>query len=80
MLRWDGVPSPDGKWLAHFDKDQKLWLYNIETKQNKLIAQSMVDDFADLRWSPDSQWLAYVEPAANMFQQTKVLNVASGED
>ncbi len=79
VLRWDGVPSPDGKWLAHFDKDQKLWLYNVDTKQNKLIAQSMVDDFAGLRWSPDSQWLAYVEPAANMFQQTKVLNVASGK-
>jgi tricorn protease len=79
VLRWDGVPSPDGKWLAHFDKDQKLWLYNIATKQNKFVAQSMADDFGDLSWSPDSRWLAYVETAANLFQQTKVLNIESGK-
>jgi tricorn protease len=79
VLRWNGVPSPDGRWLAHYDKDQKLWMYDVQTKQNKLIAQSMADDFADLSWSPDSRWLAYVETAPNEFRQTKVLNVASGK-
>jgi tricorn protease len=38
----------------------------------------MVDDFADLTWSPDSQWLAYVEVATNTFRQIKVLNVNTG--
>jgi tricorn protease len=79
VLRWNGVPSPDGKYLAHYDKDQKLWVYDIATKQNKLIGQSMVDDFGDLSWSPDSRWLAYVESADNLFQQTKVLNVGTGK-
>ena len=63
VLRWEGVPSPDGRWLAYRDKDQQLWLYDTKTKQQKRIAQSMVDDFSDLTWSPDSQWLAYVEAA-----------------
>ena len=45
VLRWEGVPSPDGRWLAHHDKDQQLWLYDTKTKQQKRIAQSMVDDF-----------------------------------
>jgi tricorn protease len=79
VLRWNGIPSPDGKRLAHYDKDQKLWVYDVATKTNKLIAQSMADDFAELSWSPDSRWLAYVETAANLFQQTKVLNVESGK-
>jgi tricorn protease len=79
VLRWEGIPSPDGHWLAHRDKDQQLWVYDIKTKQDKRIAQSMADDFADLNWSPDSRWLAYVETAANMFRQIKVLNVASGD-
>ncbi len=79
VLRWDGVVSPDGNWLAHHDKDENLWLFNIKTKQEKKIAQSMMGDFADLRWSPDSRWLAYAETADNQFQQIKVLNVASGE-
>jgi tricorn protease len=78
VLRWEGVPSPDGRWLAHHDKDQQLWLYDTKTKQQKLIAQSMVDDFADLTWSPDSQWLAYVETATNTFRQIKVLNANTG--
>jgi tricorn protease len=78
VLRWEGVPSPDGHWLAHRDKDQQLWLYDTKTKQQKLIAQSMVDNFADLTWSPDSQWLAYVETATNTFTQIKVLNTNTG--
>ncbi|MGO8815700.1 MAG: S41 family peptidase [Terriglobia bacterium] len=78
VLRWEGVPSPDGRWLAHHDKDQQLWLYDTKTKQQKRIAQSMVGDFEDLTWSPDSQWLAYVEAATNTFYQIKVLNVNTG--
>ena len=62
---------PTARWLAYRDKDQQLWLYDIKTKQPKLIAQSMVDDFYDLTWSPDSQWLAYVEAATNTFSQIK---------
>jgi tricorn protease len=79
VLRWEGVPSPDGKWLAHRDKDQQLWLYDITSKQQKRIAQSMEDDFADLSWSPDSQWLAYVEMPHNTFQQIKVVNAKTGQ-
>jgi tricorn protease len=79
VLRWDGVVSPDGNWLAHHDKDEHLWLFNTKTKQEKPIAQSMMGDFADLRWSPDSKWLAFVQSANNQFLQIKVLNIDSGE-
>jgi tricorn protease len=79
VLRWEGVPSPDGHWLAHHDKDQQLWLFDLKTKTDKKIAQSLNDDFNDLNWSPDSQWLAYVETADNTFRQIKVLNANTGE-
>jgi tricorn protease len=75
VLRWEGVASPDGRWLAHRDKDQQLWLFDTKAKTQKRIAQSMNGDFSDLAWSPDSQWLAYVETADNTFDQIKVLNV-----
>jgi tricorn protease len=78
VLRLDGVPSPDGRWLAHRDKDQQLWLYDIKNKQDKRIAQSMNDEFDNLSWSPDSQWLAYNETADNQYVQLKVLNVNTG--
>ena len=78
VLRWEGVPSPDGRWLAHHDKDQQLWLYDTKTKQQKRIAQSMVGNFDNLTWSPDSQWLAYEQEANNTFDQIKVLNANTG--
>ena len=79
VLRWDGVVSPDGNWLAHRDKDQQLWLLDLKTKSDKRVAQSMNGNFDDLRWSPDSQWLAFAENADNTFAQIKVLNVKAGE-
>ncbi len=79
VLRWDGATSPDGHWLAHYDKDQQLWLYDIKSGQEKRIAQSMNGDFGDLSWSPDSHWLAYAENADNSFQQIKLMNIDSGK-
>ena len=78
VLRWDGVVSPDSHWMAHIDKDQQLWLYDIKAKASKKIAQSLNGDFGDLSWSPDSHWMAYGETADNQFQQIKILNVESG--
>jgi len=79
VLRWEGVPSPDGHWLAHHDKDQQLWLYDIKAKTQRRIGQSMNGDFDSLTWSPDSQWLAYEETADNTFTQIKVLNANTWE-
>ncbi len=69
VLRWEGVPSPDGKWLAHHDKNQELWVLNLERKENKRVAGSPHFNFSDLAWSPDSQWLAYIVAATNQYQQ-----------
>ncbi len=78
VLRWGGVPSPDGHWLAFGDKDQQLWIYDFKTHEDKRVATSMNGRFEDLTWSPDSRWLAYVESADNQFDQIKVLEVAAG--
>ncbi|HXR39009.1 MAG TPA: S41 family peptidase [Terracidiphilus sp.] len=78
VLRWEGIPSPDGHWLAHRDKDQQLWIYDVKAKTGKRIAQSMNGDFSDLSWSGDSRWLAYVESADNQFSEIKILNIDSG--
>ncbi len=78
VLRWEAVPSPDGKWVAHHNKNQELWLLEIGTGINKKIAFSPAGDFQDLAWSPDSRWLAYCEPAGNEFIQVKLYNRVSG--
>jgi len=78
VLRWDGIPSSDGKRLAHFDKDQQLWVYDIDTKENKKIAECGEGDFGDVTWSPDGKWLAYVAPDANQMTRLYLYGVESG--
>jgi tricorn protease len=78
VLRLGAVPSPDGKLIAHHDKDQRLFLFDVEQKKNRKIDESKIDTFADLAWSPDSKWLAYVSAAGNQFRQVKLYGVADG--
>lgn len=75
VLRWEAVPSPDGKWIAHHDKDRRLWLLSVEKKASTLVASSTAGDFRDLAWSADSRWLAYVGPATNGFDRIHLVNV-----
>jgi tricorn protease len=78
VLRWEAVPSPDGKWIAHHDKDRRLWLWNVEKKTNTLIATSRQGDFDDLAWSRDSRWLAYTAPAATLLGQVFLYRIEGG--
>jgi tricorn protease len=53
VLRWEGLPSPDGKWVAHHDKDRQLWLLDLEAKRSVRIDTSPpAEDFSELAWSP----------------------------
>jgi tricorn protease len=72
IFRFDGTPSPDGKWFVWQDKNQELWLYDVEKKKDQRIAASKNSSFADLTWSPDSQWLAYVVEAENTYRQIQL--------
>jgi tricorn protease len=65
-LRMSGVSSPDGKWIAYAERDQELWVHEIATGKAQRVAVSPGTDFdnADLAWSHDSHWLAYVVSAS----------------
>lgn len=80
ILRWEGVPSPDGKHIAHHDKKQRLWLYEIESGEDRVIdeiSESSWDQFGDLTWSPDSLFLAYTSLAPNTFRQVCIYDLES---
>jgi tricorn protease len=79
VLRRQTLPSPDGKYVAHTDKNHQLFLLNVESKENKLLAESAVDEFGDLTWSPDSKWLAFTQPGDNDFRRVKLYSVATGK-
>ena len=78
VLRWDGLPSPDGKRVAHYDKDQQLWVLELATKRQTKLASSAQGDFDDLAWSPDSRYLAYTAPEANQLTRIWIWEAATG--
>lgn len=78
VLRFDGVPSPDGKRIAFADKDYQLWLFDAAGKTLRKVDVSDTGMFGDLAWSPDSRWLAYVRSAANGFSRIVLLEAETG--
>ncbi len=75
VLRWDAFPSPDAKWISHYDKNQKLWLYSFEHGTQTMIDESGYEDIGDLTWSPDSRWLVYSWVGANQYRMLKLYNI-----
>jgi tricorn protease len=78
VLRRDFFPSPDGKWIAHHDKDLRLYLHNTATGQDRHVDTSLLDSFDDFAWSPDSRWLVYSRSAENQFDQLWLMEAATG--
>lgn len=77
VLRFAASPSPDGKWIAYPDLNSDLWLFNMETKKQKLISTNR-EGIQDISWSPDSRWIAYTQNAVNTFAQIHLYDVTTG--
>lgn len=75
VFRFTGVPSPDGRRLAWADKNQRLWIHDIESGQSTQVVESRKNDLDDLAWSPDSRWLAFTEAGSNLVQQVRLYRV-----
>ena len=67
IFRWNLFLSPDGKWIAHDDKNGDLWLLNIKSGKNKKILSGNygLSPFTDIRWSNNSEWLALTRDLLN---------------
>ena len=78
VLILNGEVSPDGKWIAYHDKNQELWLLNVADRKSSKVASNDWESYRDLRWSPHSKWLAYVEPTET-FLRIHVYSVKDGK-
>ncbi len=81
VLRMSGLASPDGTWIASAERDQELWLFHTKSGDKRRIATSTQRDFddPDFAWSPDGQWLAFVNSAANEYNVIWLYSVASDQ-
>lgn len=77
VLRWEAVPAPDGKRIAHHDKNNRLWILEVATGVSTKIDENSIDGFMQLAWSPDSRYLAYVAWTDNLQTQIKLYDTQS---
>lgn len=58
--RRDLLPSPDGRWLAHTDKEGHVWLTDLKTLATREIGRGSYAETPALQgWSADGQALAW---------------------
>ena len=81
--RRDLLPSPDGRWLAHTDKEGRVWLTDLKApagKNTREIAHTTRGGPPELQaWSPDSQALAWTLSLRHGDRsQLQLFNVAGG--
>ena len=74
IFRHHGIPSSDGKWIAYDDLENNLYILNVSTGKSKKISTTK-ERIRDFSWSPDNQWLAFVQMASNRFHQIKIYNL-----
>ncbi len=60
-FRWNLYLSPNGRYIAHDDRDGNLWLLDIDKGHNKKIASlgRGFSAFDQVIWSKDSKLIAY---------------------
>ncbi len=74
ILRFTGIPSPDGVHVAFTDKNDDLWVLHPKNKMQTKISSNR-EGVTGIAWSPDSRWIAYSMTAANSYSQIHLFNV-----
>jgi tricorn protease len=77
ILRFQGRPSPDGRFIAYTDNNADLWVLNVQTRAQTRVSTDR-DGVGAAYWSPDSRWLAFEQNAPNSFRQVRLYNVVDG--
>ncbi|NQZ82356.1 MAG: PD40 domain-containing protein [Colwellia sp.] len=71
-MAWEPTWSPDGELIAFVDDDVRIRVIDLKTKKIKTVdvgGNNLERGYNGLRWSTDSQWLAYSKTASNSFRQ-----------
>ncbi|HDZ40920.1 MAG TPA: protease [Bacteroidetes bacterium] len=68
--------SPDKKYIAYAEKDNRLFLFDKDSGKSSLIDENDFSGFSEpISWSHDSKWIAYVNSAENRNMQIKLYSI-----
>jgi hypothetical protein len=78
------VVSPDGRWCAYYRSIREIRLVDLRDGSDSLLAEGFflkdtAYDYGSLSWSPDSEWIAFVDTDELDFRNVKVVNVHARE-
>ena len=76
VLRHEGLPSPDGKYIAYDDLENNMYVLDMATGISRKISTNQ-EGIRDFSWSPDSRWIAFVQSADNTMAQIIVSSIDS---
>jgi Tol biopolymer transport system component/C-terminal processing protease CtpA/Prc len=71
--------SPDGKWAAYISADEAVRLVSLAGEPARELCRARFVLSADLCWSPDSRWLAFMAHDELAFSNVWVVPAAGGE-
>ena len=77
VMRYAPKWSPDGKRIAISDKDGRLYIVEVETKQSTEIADDSYSQLRNYHWSPNGGHLAF---AMRVSERTRSLFIWSASD
>ncbi len=77
-VRMGGVASPDGRWVVHWDHDQRLWLTDVRNGRTERIDFSARRGWVAPVWSDDSRWFVYGKPADNSMMRLWLFDTNAG--
>ncbi|MBD8045002.1 PDZ domain-containing protein [Arthrobacter sp. Sa2BUA2] len=66
------LPSPDGKLVAVATEKGQVHLLDVDTRELVLIADEGHGAVEELAFSPDSRWLAWVEPVVGEGARSRI--------
>lgn len=77
--RWRLYPSPDGRFLAHDDKQGRLWLTELKSGRTRMVDEAALerdDAYQRISWSADGRLLAVSRPdTARLLNQILLIEV-----
>ncbi len=79
IWRFPPVWSPDSTKLLFSDKNQKLQILDVKTKNIAVADKARRFDITDYSWSPDSQWVTYSKDGDNGQEAVWVYSLQQAE-
>lgn len=72
--------SPDGKKLAHANKEGQIFILDLQTNKNSLVQEMRASDIDNIQWSPNSAMLAITrESPRHPLSQVWLYDLASNQ-